>query len=165
MERPRSFKSLVPRTLGSGKPTVVPAPAEPTTATISAAPTVVPAPAEPTTVPAFATPTTAPASVRPTTAPASAKLTIVLTSGRPTIVPPSKPRNTSSAKKTTTTIKGSRLPSVARTEVVAALPALPAPHPSDYNAKRAAKGKGHEGDDRKRSSDRDDVIDVDRVSI
>ncbi|KFK26143.1 hypothetical protein AALP_AA8G209100 [Arabis alpina] len=102
--------------------------------------------------------------LRPTTAPASAELTTVPTSGRPTIVPPSESRDTSSAKKTTTTAKGSRLPSVARTEVVAALPALPAPLPSDYDAKRAAKGKGHEGDDRKRSSDRDNVIDVDRVS-
>ncbi|KFK32311.1 hypothetical protein AALP_AA6G225700 [Arabis alpina] len=63
----------------------------------------------------------------------------------PTTVPSSGPRDTSSAKKTTTTAKGSRLPSVARIE-------------------RAAKGKDHEGDDRKISSDRDDVIDVDRAS-
>ncbi|KFK23356.1 hypothetical protein AALP_AAs72921U000200 [Arabis alpina] len=149
MERPRSFRSLVPRTTGSGKPPT------PTTATISVAPTAVPAQAEPTTAPAFAT---------PTTAPASAKLTTVPASGRPTTVPSSGICDTSSAKKTTTTAKGPRLLSVARTEVVAALPALPAPLPSDYDAKRAAKGKGHEGDDRKRSSDRDDVIDVDRVS-
>ncbi|KFK23956.1 hypothetical protein AALP_AAs57408U000100 [Arabis alpina] len=154
MERPRSFRSLVPRTSGSGKPPT------PTNTTTSAAPTAVLAPAEPTTTPASATPTTAPASVRPTTAPAST----VPASGKPTTVHPSEPRDTSSAKKTTTTAKGSRLPSVARTEVVAALPALPAPLASDYDAKRAAKGKGHEGDDRKRSSDRDDVIDMDRVS-
>ncbi|KFK26664.1 hypothetical protein AALP_AA8G277200 [Arabis alpina] len=157
MERPRSFRSLARRTTGSGKPLT------PTTATTSAAPTVVPAPAEPTTAPAFATSTTAPASVRPTTVPASAKLTTVPTSSRPTTVPPFEPCDTFT-KKTTTTAKGSRLPSVARTEVVTALPTLPAPLPSDYDAKRAAKGKGHEGDDRKRSSNRDDVIDVDRVS-
>ncbi|KFK29859.1 hypothetical protein AALP_AA7G188400 [Arabis alpina] len=135
----------------------------PTTVTTSTAPTAVPAPAEPTTTPASATPTTAPASVRPTTAPASAKLTTVPASARPTTVPHSEPYDTSSAKKTTTIAKGSRLPSVARTKVVAALPALPAPLPSDYDAKREAKGKGHEGDDRKRSSYRDDVIDVDQV--
>ncbi|KFK39643.1 hypothetical protein AALP_AA3G270200 [Arabis alpina] len=105
-----------------------------------------------------------PASVRPTTVPASAQLTTVPASGRPTTVRSFEPRDTSSAKKTTTTAKGSRLPSMARTEVVAVLPALPAPLPSDYDAKRAAKRKGHEGDDRKRSSNRDDVIDVDRVS-
>ncbi|KFK26473.1 hypothetical protein AALP_AA8G253700 [Arabis alpina] len=140
MEHPRSFRSLVPRTTGSGKPPM------PTTTTTSAAPTVVPAPAEP---------TTAPASATPTTAPTSAKLTTMPTYGRPTTVPSSGPRDTSSAKKTTTIAKGSRLPSVARTEVVAALPALPAPLPPNYDAKRAAKGKGHEGDDRKRSSDRD----------
>ncbi|KFK28287.1 hypothetical protein AALP_AA8G496800 [Arabis alpina] len=126
--------SLVPRTTGSGKPPT------PTTVSTSAAPTVVPAPAEPTAAPAFAT---------PTTAPASAKLTTVPTSSRSTIVPPSEPRDASSAKKTTTTAKGSR---------------LPAPLSSDHDAKRTAKGKGHEGDDRKRSSDRDDVIDMDRVS-
>ncbi|KFK33404.1 hypothetical protein AALP_AA5G008300 [Arabis alpina] len=141
--------SLVPRTTGSGKPPTL------TTATTS--------PAEPTTAPASATPTTAPASVRPTTAPASAKLTTVPASGRPTTVPPSESCDTSSAKKTTNTAKGSRLPFVAKTEVVAR-PALPAPLSSDYDAKRAAKGKGHEGDDRKRSSDRDNVIDVDQVS-
>ncbi|KFK22428.1 hypothetical protein AALP_AAs56467U000200 [Arabis alpina] len=149
MERPRSFWNLAPRTTGSGKPPT------PTTATTSAAPTAVPAPAEPTTALASATPTTAPASARPTTAPASAKLTTVSAS---------EPRDTSSAKKTTTTARGSRLPLVTRTELVAALPALPAPLPSDYDAKRAAKGKGLEGDDRKRSSDRDDVIDVNRES-
>ncbi|KFK23330.1 hypothetical protein AALP_AAs74715U000100, partial [Arabis alpina] len=106
-----------------------------TTATTSAAPTTVPAPAVPTTAPPSVTPTT----VTPTTAPAYAKQTT-----------------------TTTAAKGSRLPSSTRTEIVAALPALPAPLPSDYDAKQAAKGKGHAGDDRKRSSDRDDVIDVDR---
>ncbi|KFK29493.1 hypothetical protein AALP_AA7G141500 [Arabis alpina] len=74
----------------------------------------------------------------------------------------SEPRDTSSAKKTTTTARGSRLPSATRTELVAALPALPDPLPSYHDAKKAAKGKGHEGDDHKRSSDRDDVIDVDR---
>ncbi|KFK39316.1 hypothetical protein AALP_AA3G228900 [Arabis alpina] len=146
MERPRSFRSLVIRTTGSGQPPT------PTTATTSTAPTAVLASAEPTTAPASAMLTTASASAKPTTVPASA---------RPTTVPPSEPRDTSSAKKTTTTAKGSRLPFVTRTEVVAALPAS---LPSDYDAKRAAKGKGHEGDDRKRSSDRDDVIDVDRVS-
>ncbi|KFK33403.1 hypothetical protein AALP_AA5G008200 [Arabis alpina] len=138
MERPRSFRSVVPKTTGSGKPPTQ------TTATTSAAPTAVPALAEPTTAPASATPTIAPASVRPTTAPAYAKLTTVPTSGRLTTVPPSEPHDTSSAKKTTTTAKGSHLPSVARTEVVTALPALPAPLPSDYDAKRAAKGKGHD---------------------
>ncbi|KFK31840.1 hypothetical protein AALP_AA6G165200 [Arabis alpina] len=91
MERPRSFKSLAPRTTGSGKPPM------PTTATTSAVPTAVPAPAEPTTAPASATPITAPASARPTTAPAYAK---------PTSVPPFEPRDTSSAKKTITTAKG-----------------------------------------------------------
>ncbi|KFK32460.1 hypothetical protein AALP_AA6G244600 [Arabis alpina] len=164
MERPRSFGNLAPRTTGSGKPPT------PTTTTTSAAPTAVPAPAEPTTAPASATPTTvpasarattAPASARPTTALASAKPTTVPASARPTTVPPSEPRDISSAKKTTTTARGSCLPSVTRTDLVAALPAA---LPSDYDAKRAAKGKGHEGDDRKRSSDRDNVIDVDRDS-
>ncbi|KFK45104.1 hypothetical protein AALP_AA1G344900 [Arabis alpina] len=165
MERPRSFMSLARRITGSGKPPTL------TTTTTSAAPTAVAAPAEPTTAPASATPTTAPASARPTTAPAPAKATTVLASARstivpasarPTTVPPSEPRDTSSARKTTTTAKGSRLPYATRTDVVAALPALPAPLPSDYDAKKAAKGKGHEGDDRKRSSDRDDATDVDR---
>ncbi|KFK34033.1 hypothetical protein AALP_AA5G093300 [Arabis alpina] len=143
MERPRSFRSLVPRTTGSGKPPT------PTTASTSAAPTTVSALAEPTIAPLFVTPTTAPGSARPITAPASTKPTTVLASG---------PRDTSSARKTTSTAKGSRLPSVTRTEVVAALLVLPAPLPSDYEAKKAAKGKGHEGDDRKRSSDRDDLL-------
>ncbi|KFK22227.1 hypothetical protein AALP_AAs59482U000300 [Arabis alpina] len=152
MERPRSFRNLAPSTTGSGKPPT------PTTATTSVVPTAVPAPTEPTTAPASAMPTTAPASARPTIAPASAKPTTVPASARPTTVPPSEPRDTSSAKKTTTTARGSHLPSVTRTELMAA---LPAPLPSDYDAKRAAKGKG---DDRKRSSDRDDVINVDRES-
>ncbi|KFK41418.1 hypothetical protein AALP_AA2G128300 [Arabis alpina] len=164
MERPRSFRSLARRTTGSGKPPT------PTTTTTSAAPTTMPAPAVPTTAPPSVTPTTATPSVTPTTAPAFAKPTTVLASARPTTesasaepttVPPSEPRDTS-ARKTTTAAKGSRLPSSTRTEIVTALPALPAPLPSDYDAKRAAKGKGHAGDDRKRSSDRDDVIDVDR---
>ncbi|KFK22194.1 hypothetical protein AALP_AAs58518U000100, partial [Arabis alpina] len=146
MERPRSFRSLARRTTGGGKPPT------PTTATTSAAPTTVPAPAVPTTAPPSATPTTAPVSARPTSVPASAK---------PTTVPPSELCDTS-AKKTTTAAKGSRLPSSTRTEIVAALPAAPAPLHSDYDAKKAAKGKGHAGDDRKRSSDRDDAIDVDR---
>ncbi|KFK25612.1 hypothetical protein AALP_AA8G137400 [Arabis alpina] len=164
MERPRSFRSLARRTTGSGRPPT------PTTATTSAAPTTVPAPAVPTTAPPSITPTTATPSVTPTTAPSSAKPTTVPASARPTTesaavepttVHPSEPRDTS-ARKTTTAAKGSRLPSLTRTEIVAALPALPAPVSSDYDAKRAAKGKGHAGDDRKRSSDRDDVIDVDR---
>ncbi|KFK29312.1 hypothetical protein AALP_AA7G117000 [Arabis alpina] len=164
MERPRSFRSLARRTTGSGKPLT------PTTATTSAAPTTVLAPAVPTTAPPSVTPTTvtpsvtpttAPASAKPTTVPASARPTTASASAEPTTVPPSEPRDTS-ARKTTTTAKGSRLPSSTRTEIVAALPALPVPLPSDYNAKTAAKGKGHAGDDRKRSSDRDDVIDVDR---
>ncbi|KFK22767.1 hypothetical protein AALP_AAs48002U000200 [Arabis alpina] len=146
MERPRSFRSLAPKTTGSGNPPT------PTTVTTSTAPTPVPAPAKP---------TTAPASAKPTTTPASAKPTTVLASAKPTTALPSEPCNTSSAKKTTTTSKGSRHPSVTRAELVAA---LPAPLPSNYEAKRTAKGKGHEGDDRKRSSDRDDVIDVDRES-
>ncbi|KFK21921.1 hypothetical protein AALP_AAs73359U000100 [Arabis alpina] len=146
------------KTTGSGKPPT------PTTATTPSAPTAVPAPAEPTTALASATPITAPAFARPTIVPASAKPPTVPASARPTTVPPSEPRDTSSAEKTTTTAKGSRLPSVIRTKVVAALPALLAPLPSDYDAKRAAKGKGHEGEDRKRSSYRDDGIDVDRVS-
>ncbi|KFK41120.1 hypothetical protein AALP_AA2G088500 [Arabis alpina] len=164
MERPRSFRSLARRTTGSGKPPT------PTTATTSAAPTTMPAPAVPTTAPPSVTPTTAtpsvtptttPASAKPTTVPASARPTTELASAEPTTVPPSERRDTS-ARKTTTAAKGSRLPSSTRTEIVAALPALPAPLPSDYDAKRAAKGKGHAGDDRKRSSNRDDVIDVDR---
>ncbi|KFK25673.1 hypothetical protein AALP_AA8G144600 [Arabis alpina] len=146
MERPRSFGNLAPWTTGSGKPPT------PTSATTSAAPATVPAPAAPTTAPVSAKPTTAPASAKPTTAPASAKLTTA---------PASELCTTSSAKKTTTTAKRSRLPSATMTDLVAALPAL---LPSDYDAKRVAKGKGHEGDDRKRSSDRDDVIDVDRKS-
>ncbi|KFK31641.1 hypothetical protein AALP_AA6G139400 [Arabis alpina] len=164
MERPRSFRSLARRTTGSGKPPTL------TTATTSAAPTTVPAPTVPTTAPPSVTPTTATPSVTPTTAPASAKPSTVPASTRPTTasasaepttVPPSEPRDTF-ARKTTTAAKGSRLPSSTRTEIVAALPALPAPLPSDYDAKKAAKGKGHAGDDRKRSSDRNDVIDVDR---
>ncbi|KFK36216.1 hypothetical protein AALP_AA4G092900 [Arabis alpina] len=155
MERPRSFRRLAPRTTGSVKPPT------PTIATTYAAPTAVPSPTEPTAAPASATPTTAPASARPTTPLASAKPTTVPASARSTTVPPSAPRDTSYAKKTTTTAKGSLLPSVTRTELVAA---LPAPPPSEYDAKRVAKGKGHEGDDRKRSFDRDDVIDVDRES-
>ncbi|KFK36246.1 hypothetical protein AALP_AA4G097200 [Arabis alpina] len=145
---------------GSGKPPT------PTTATTSAAPTTLPAPTVPTTAPPSVTPTTdtpsvtpttAPASTRPTTVPASAKPT----TAEPTTVPPSEPHDTS-ARKTTTAAKGSRLPSSTRTEIVAALPALPAPLPSNYDAKKASKEKGHAGDDSKRSSDRDDVIDVDR---
>ncbi|KFK39150.1 hypothetical protein AALP_AA3G206500 [Arabis alpina] len=164
MERPRSFRSLTCRTTGSGKPPTS------TTATTSAAPTTVAAPTVPTTAPPSVTPTTvtpsvtpttAPASAKPTTVPASARPTTASASSEPTTVPPSELRDTS-ARKTTTTSKGSRLPSSTRTEIVAALPALPAPLPSDYDAKKAAKGKGHVGDDRKRSSDRDDVIDVDR---
>ncbi|KFK41065.1 hypothetical protein AALP_AA2G080800 [Arabis alpina] len=131
MELPRSFRSLAPRTTGSGKPPT------PTTATTSAAPTTVPAPAAlnpavPTTAPASAKPTTAPASAKPTTAPASAK---------PTTAPASEPRATTSAKKTTTTAKRSRLPFLTRTDLVTALPAT---LPCDYDAKRAAKGKSHE---------------------
>ncbi|KFK40910.1 hypothetical protein AALP_AA2G059200 [Arabis alpina] len=138
------------RTTGSGKPPT------PTTATTSAAPTTVPAPAVPTTAPPSVTPTTATPSVTPTTATPSVAPTAASASA--------EPRDTS-ARKTTTASKGSCLPSSTRTEIVAALPALPAlpaPLPSDYDAKKAAKGKGHAGDDRKRSSDRDDVIDVDR---
>ncbi|KFK43546.1 hypothetical protein AALP_AA1G140800 [Arabis alpina] len=155
MERPRSFRSLAHRTTVSGKPPT------PTTATTSVVPTTVPAPAVPTTAPPSVTPTTATPSVTPTTAPTSAKPTAASASTEPTTVPHSEPRDTS-ARKTTTADKGSRLPSSTRIEIVAALPALPAPLPSDYDAKKAAKGKGHAGDDRKRSSDRDDVIDVDR---
>ncbi|KFK22884.1 hypothetical protein AALP_AAs53480U000100 [Arabis alpina] len=143
----RESESYPRGTTGSGKPPT------PTTATTSVASTTVPAPAVPTTAPPSVTPTTAPASAKPTTVPASA---------RPTFATTSAPRGTSSARKTTTAAKGSRLPSSTRTEVVATLPALPAPLPSDYDAKKAAKGKGHAGDDRKRSSDSDDVIDVDR---
>ncbi|KFK22660.1 hypothetical protein AALP_AAs60946U000200 [Arabis alpina] len=156
MERPRSFRSLARRTTGSGKPPM------PTTATTCAAPITVPAPAVPTTAPLSVTPTTVPPSVTPTTASASAKPTTVPASARPTTAPPSEPRDTSSAGKTTTAAKGSCIPSSTRLEGVATLPALPAPLPSDYDAKKAAKGKGHAGDDRKRSSDRDDVTDVDR---
>ncbi|KFK41196.1 hypothetical protein AALP_AA2G097900 [Arabis alpina] len=155
MERPRSFRSLARRTTGSGKPPT------PTTATTSAAPTTAPAPTVPTTAPPSITPTTVTPSVTPTTAPASAKPTTVPASARPTTASPSEPRD-NSARKTTTAAKGSRLPSSTRTEIVAALPALPAPLPSDYDAKKAAKGKDYAADDRKRSSDRDDVIDVDR---
>ncbi|KFK24434.1 hypothetical protein AALP_AAs52811U000200 [Arabis alpina] len=164
MERPRSFRSLARRTTGSGKPPT------PTTATTYAAPTTVPAPAVPTAAPPSVTPTTAtpsvmpntaPASAKPTTVPASARPTTASASAEPTTVPPSEPRDTS-ARKTTTAAKGSRLPSSTRTEIVATLPALPAPLPSDYDAKKVVKGKGHAGDDRKRSSGRDDVIDVDR---
>ncbi|KFK33219.1 hypothetical protein AALP_AA6G346000 [Arabis alpina] len=133
MEHPRSFRSLVHGTTGSGKPPT------PTTKTTSAAPTAVPAPAKPTTAPTSITPTTAPASARPTTAPASARPTTAPASAKPATVPASKP--------------------LTRTEVVAA---LAAPLPSDRDAKKAAKGKGQVGDDRKRSFDRDDVIDVDR---
>ncbi|KFK40933.1 hypothetical protein AALP_AA2G062600 [Arabis alpina] len=142
----------------------------PTTATTSAAPTTVPAPAVPTTAPPSVTPTTAtpsvtpttaPAFARPTTVPASARPTTASASAEPTTVPPSETCDTS-ARKTTTAAKGSRLPSSTRTEIVAALLAVPAPLPSYYDAKKAAKGKGHAGDDRKRSSDRDDLIDVDR---
>ncbi|KFK41055.1 hypothetical protein AALP_AA2G079500 [Arabis alpina] len=78
-----------------------------------------------------------------------------------TTAPASESRTTSSDKKTTTTAKGSRLPSVTRTDLVAGLPAF---LPSDYDAKRAPKGKGHDGDDCKRLSDRDDLIDVDQES-
>ncbi|KFK29794.1 hypothetical protein AALP_AA7G180300 [Arabis alpina] len=152
MERLRSFRNLAPKTTGNGKPPT------PTTVTTSTAPTAVPTPAKPTTAPASASPTTAPASARQTTVSASAKPTTAPASARPTIAPSSKPRDTFSAKKTTTAAKGSHLPSATRTELVAALPAS---LPSDYDAKRAAKRKGHEGDDRKRSSDRDDVIEVD----
>ncbi|KFK32729.1 hypothetical protein AALP_AA6G281400 [Arabis alpina] len=153
MERPRSFRSLARRTTGSGKPST------PTTATTSATLTTVPASAVPTTAPPSVTPTIMPASAKPTTVPASTKSTTV--PARPTTAPPSKPRDTSSARKTTTAAKGSRLSPSTRTEVVAALPALPAPLPSDYDAKKASKGKGHAGNDRKRSSDRNDVPDVD----
>ncbi|KFK29344.1 hypothetical protein AALP_AA7G121600 [Arabis alpina] len=59
------------------------------------------------------------------------------------------------------TSKELRLPSVTGTDPVTP---LPVPLPSDDDAKRAAKAKGHEGDDRKRSSDRDDVTVVDRES-
>ncbi|KFK22056.1 hypothetical protein AALP_AAs70859U000200 [Arabis alpina] len=108
-----------------------------TTATTSAAPTTVPAPAAPTTAPASAKPTTAPASAKPTTAPASAK---------PTTAPaPCQADYRASFR--------------VATDLVAALPAL---LPSDDNANREAKGKDHEGDDRKRSSDRVDVINVDQ---
>ncbi|KFK45105.1 hypothetical protein AALP_AA1G345000 [Arabis alpina] len=138
MERPRSFRSLARRTSGSGKPLT------PTTATTSAAPTTVPAPAVPTTAPPSVTPTTVTISVTPSTAPASAKPTTVPASARPT---------TTSASAEPTTVPPSEPP---------ALRARPAPLPSDYDAKKAAKGKGHAGDDRKRSSDRDDVIDVDQ---
>ncbi|KFK39650.1 hypothetical protein AALP_AA3G271500 [Arabis alpina] len=155
MEHPRSFRSLARRATGSGKPPTL------TTVTTYAAPTVAPAPAEPTTAPPSAMPTTAPTSTGPATAPASAKPTTVSASAEPTTVPPTEPRDTS-ARKTTTAAKGSRLPSSTRTEIVAALPALPAPLPSDYDAKKAAKGKGHAGDDCKRSSNKDDVTDVDR---
>ncbi|KFK31996.1 hypothetical protein AALP_AA6G186700 [Arabis alpina] len=155
MEHPRSFRSLARRTTGSGKPPT------PTTATTSAAPTTVPALALPTTALPSVTSTIVTPSFTPITAPASAKPTTVPASARPTTASPSEPRDTS-ARKTTTAAKGSRLHSSTRTEIVAALPALPAPLPSDYDAKKAAKGKGHAGDDRKRSSDRDDVIDVDR---
>ncbi|KFK41214.1 hypothetical protein AALP_AA2G100100 [Arabis alpina] len=144
MERPRSFRSLARRTTGSGKPPT------PTTATTST-----------TTAPPSVTPTTVTPSVTPTTPPASAKPTTVPASARPTTAFPSEPRDTS-ARKTTTAAKGSRLSSSTRTEIVVALPALPAPLPSDYDAKKAAKGKGHAGDDNKSSSDRDDVIDVDQ---
>ncbi|KFK25669.1 hypothetical protein AALP_AA8G144200 [Arabis alpina] len=111
------------RDYGSGKPLTL------TSATTSAAPASVPAPAAPTTAPASAKRTTVPASAKPTIAPASAK---------PTTTPASESRTTSSAKKTTTTAKRSRLPSETRTELVVALPAL---LPSDYDAKRAAKGR------------------------
>ncbi|KFK26486.1 hypothetical protein AALP_AA8G255600 [Arabis alpina] len=127
MERPRSFRSLARRTTGSGKPPT------PTTATTSVAPTTVPAPAVPTTAPPSVTSTTAPASARPTTVPASARPTTASASAESTTVPPSEPCDTS-AKKTTAAAKGSRLPSSTRTEIVAALPALPAPLPSDYDA-------------------------------
>ncbi|KFK23668.1 hypothetical protein AALP_AAs61625U000100 [Arabis alpina] len=155
MERPRSFRSLARRTTGSGKPPT------PTTMTTSAAPTTVPAPAVPTTAPPSVTPATATPPVTPTTAPASARPTTASASAEPTTVPPSGPRD-NSARKTTTAAKGSCLPSSTRTEIVAALPAASGPPPSDYDAKKGAKGKGHAGDDRKRSSDRDNVIDVDR---
>ncbi|KFK22732.1 hypothetical protein AALP_AAs62920U000800 [Arabis alpina] len=155
LEHPRSFKSLVRKTTGSGKPPT------PTTATTFAVPTTVPVLTAPTTAPLPATPTTAPASARPTTAPSPTKLTTAPASARPTTMPSSEP-HIASAGKTTSATKGSRLPSSTRTEVVAALPALSAPLPPDYDAKKAAKGKGHAGDDRKRSSDRDDVIDVNR---
>ncbi|KFK40812.1 hypothetical protein AALP_AA2G044300 [Arabis alpina] len=149
------FRNLAPRTTGSDKPPTL------TTATISAAPTAVPALAAATlvvttTAPASAKPTSAPASAKPTTSPPSESR--ATSSAKKTAAPPSEPRATSSAKKTTTTAKGSRLPSVTRTDLVTT---LPAPLLPDYDAKRAAKGKG---DYRKRSSDRDDVIDVDRES-
>ncbi|KFK36828.1 hypothetical protein AALP_AA4G176800, partial [Arabis alpina] len=137
MERPRSFRNLARRTTGSGKPPT------PTTATTSAAPTTVPASTVPTTAPPSVTPTTATPFVTPTTAPASARPTTVPASARPT---------TASVSAEPTTV----------TEIVATLPAAPAPLLSDYDAKKATKGKGHAGDDRKRSSDWDDAIDVDR---
>ncbi|KFK41075.1 hypothetical protein AALP_AA2G082200 [Arabis alpina] len=107
-------------------------PLTPTTATTSAAPTTVPAPGAHATAPASIVSTTAPALAAPTTATASAMPTIT-PSAAPTTAPPSAPRTTS----TTTTAKG-------------------------YASLLAAKGKGHEGDHRKRLSGRDDVIDVDR---
>ncbi|KFK26655.1 hypothetical protein AALP_AA8G276200 [Arabis alpina] len=140
MERPRSFRNLAPRITGSGKPPT------PTTAITSTAPTTIPA----LVAPAPAVPTTVLASVKPTTVTASAK---------PTTTSPSALRASSSAKKTTSTVKGSRLPSSTRTKLVAA---LPAPLPSDYDAKKVVKGKGHKGDDRKRAPSEDDMIDVDR---
>ncbi|KFK34588.1 hypothetical protein AALP_AA5G165400 [Arabis alpina] len=77
--------------------------------------------------------------------------TTATTSATSTAVPaPAKP----------TTAPASAMPTTA-TELVAA---LPAPLPSDYDAKWAVKGKGYESDNRKRSSDKDDVIDVDRES-
>ncbi|KFK44597.1 hypothetical protein AALP_AA1G279500 [Arabis alpina] len=133
---PRSTLSTE-RATGSGKPPT------PTTATTSAASTSVPAPAEPTTAPPSATPTTTPAYTGPATAPASAKLTTVSAPVGPTTVPSSEPRDTS-ARNTTTVSKGSRLPSPTRTEVLAALPVLPAPLPSDYDAKKEAKGLGRD---------------------
>ncbi|KFK22881.1 hypothetical protein AALP_AAs64569U000300 [Arabis alpina] len=82
----------------------------------------------------------------PTTATTSAAPTIVPAPAVPTTAPPSVTPTTATPSVTPTT----------------ALPALPAPLPSDYDAKKAAKGKGHLGDDRKRSYDRDGVIDVDQ---
>ncbi|KFK22731.1 hypothetical protein AALP_AAs62920U000700 [Arabis alpina] len=95
--------------------------------------------ARPTTAPGFARPTTAPSPKKPTTALASAKPTTAPTLAKSTTVPPSEPRDTSSAKKTTTNAKGSRLPSATRTKIVPALPALSAPLPFDYDAKKAEK--------------------------
>ncbi|KFK31739.1 hypothetical protein AALP_AA6G152600 [Arabis alpina] len=74
------------------------------------------------------------------------------TSAASTTVPTPIAPAPSAPTTTTTTAKGSRLSSVTRSDFVTA---LPAPLPSDYDAKRAAKG--NEDNDCKRLSDRDDV--------